>query len=201
MKNNESHTGRPFVKAGAAGKSFDGEKVLEGITFDFGEPGIYIVEGSSGSGKTTLLRIIAGLEHCDEGSVETNGKIGFVFQEPRLFENVSLLDNVKLAAGRKAQEVQNTDPAELLAAVGLSGSVEKLARESSGGMQQRAAICRALYFAPDILLCDEPFSAIDNANTILAAGLLDRFSEKGICIVATHGENLPFAKVKARISL
>ncbi|MCR5056313.1 MAG: ATP-binding cassette domain-containing protein [Clostridia bacterium] len=189
-----------YIKVNGLSKSFDGENVISGLNFTFDDPGIYVIEGESGSGKTTLLRMIAGLTAPDGGSIETRGRIGVVFQEPRLFENVSLLENVKLVADKNSGEPFGT-PEELLTAVGLGDSLGKTAAESSGGMCQRTSICRAIYFAPDILLCDEPFSAIDDANASLSAALLERFSETGILIIATHGGKSPFKTAKAVIVL
>lgn len=186
-----------FVKALNMTKSFDGVTVIDDLSFEFDEPGIYLVQGDSGKGKTTLLRILAGLDKCDSGEVTVNGKTGVVFQEPRLFDNVSLLENVKLVSDGTSAG----DPMALLSAVGLGDDAGKTAAESSGGMCQRAAICRALYYGPDVLLCDEPFSAIDDNNTRLAAALLEQFALTGICIVATHGGDVPFDHVKAILTL
>ena len=199
--NSKTNLDSPFVKVVSLGKSFEGQRVLENLSFEFTDPGIRVIEGKSGSGKTTLLRILAGLETCDEGRAEVRGKTGFVFQEPRLFENLSLLENVKIAANGRYHVPPAYTPEELLNRVGLGDSMAKLARESSGGMRQRTAICRALYFNPDVLLCDEPFSSVDEANGILAAELISEFAENRICLIATHGENLPFGDVKKRIIL
>lgn len=192
-------TDSPYIKANSITKAFGGETVLEDLSFEFNEPGIYIVEGDSGTGKTTLLRIIAGLETCDKGTVEKRGRIGYVFQEPRLFENVTLLENVRLVGEKKNSG--GPGAGELLEAVGLGDAKQKTAAESSGGMRQRASICRAIYYRPDILLCDEPFSAVDETNAKLAADLISRFAETGICIVATHGGETPFERLRSVISL
>ncbi len=189
-----------YIKANALEKTFDGEKVTDGLGFCFDEPGIYIVEGESGSGKTTLIRLLAGLITPDGGSVEACGKIGVVFQEPRLFENVTLLENVRLVADKNTGEPFGA-PEDLLRAVGLGDDLGKTAAESSGGMCQRTSICRALYYAPEILLCDEPFSAIDDANAALAVSLLEKFAETGILVVATHGGKAPFKNIKKVINL
>ena len=127
--------------------------------------------GPSGCGKSTLLRLVAGLVAPTGGTVSIGGTAvteprddtGIVFQAPTLLPWASILDNVlfpldmmgKLdAAGRERAR-------DLLALVGLAGFEGKYPRELSGGMQQRAGICRALVHDPDILLMDEPFGALD----------------------------------------
>ena len=127
--------------------------------------------GPSGCGKSTLLRLVAGLVTPTSGTVSIGGAkvteprddTGIVFQAPTLLPWASILDNVLFpldmmgrldAAGRSRAR-------DLLALVGLAGFEGKYPRELSGGMQQRAGICRALVHDPDILLMDEPFGALD----------------------------------------
>jgi NitT/TauT family transport system ATP-binding protein len=127
--------------------------------------------GASGCGKTTLLRMLAGLEAASRGRVAINGKpisspvagVSFVFQSSVLLPWRTILSNVLLPI-----EVEGCLGSEwvekaraLLAVSGLSGFAEHYPRELSGGMRQRAAICRALVTNPDILLMDEPFGALD----------------------------------------
>ena len=119
------------------------------------------VMGPSGCGKTTLLRVIAGLQNPDSGAVErTARRLSFVFQEPRLLPWLTAAENVRLVLS----DTRQGDKADAwLSRFGLSEAAAKLPTELSGGMQQLVSLARALVCAPDLLLLDEPFKALDAA--------------------------------------
>ena len=142
------------------------------MTFDIGRNEFLAVLGPSGCGKSTLLRLIAGLIFPTDGAVsiydlevtEPRDEIGIVFQRPTLLPWFDVLGNVTFPLRHKYGRVSAEDKArarELLTLVGLSDFAGKRIDELSGGMQQRVAIARALLLDPDILLMDEPFSALD----------------------------------------
>jgi len=145
---------------------------LEAVTFDIGRHEFLAVLGPSGCGKSTLLRLIAGLILPTRGTVTVNDmavagprdEIGIVFQRPTLLPWFDVLGNVTFPLRHKYGRVTAADKtraSNLLALVGLSDFMSKRVDELSGGMQQRVAIARALLLDPDILLMDEPFSALD----------------------------------------
>jgi len=141
-------------------------------TFDVESGELVALVGPSGCGKTTLLKILAGLHSYESGEVRIGSAsqpfdpardIGMVFQQPLLLKWRRILDNVLLPAEILGLPLaQSRERArELLALVGLRGSEEKFPYELSGGMQQRAAIARALIHDPKLILMDEPFGALD----------------------------------------
>ena len=141
-------------------------------TFDVEDGALVALVGPSGCGKTTLLKILAGLHSYESGEVRIGSasqpfdparEIGMVFQQPLLLKWRRILDNVLLPAEILGLPLaQSRERArELLALVGLRGSEDKFPYELSGGMQQRAAIARALIHDPKLILMDEPFGALD----------------------------------------
>jgi sulfonate transport system ATP-binding protein len=174
----------------------NGHLALAGIDLTVGPGEIIGVVGGSGCGKSTLLRLISGLETPTEGTVAINGtpvtgpreEIGFVFQEPRLMPWLSIDDNVAFGIRHLPKAEQASRVAETLARVGLSGSAGHWPRELSGGMAQRAALARALVGRPQILLLDEPFSALDAlTRTDLQEHVLELWAyDRPTMVLVTH---------------
>jgi len=157
----------------AVGLSFGGESIYESLDFSVARGEFVCLLGPSGCGKSTSLRIIGDLLAADRGRVLVGGKppaasrdaIAFVFQSPRLAPWRSALDNVLLGVelrfGRAEAHKRAARAAELLALVGLTDAAAKYPLMLSGGERQRVAIARALAVDPQIILMDEPFSALD----------------------------------------
>jgi sulfonate transport system ATP-binding protein len=152
------------------GKTYpNGVHALGGVSLNV-EPGeIVAVIGGSGCGKSTLLRAISGLDPASEGAVMLDGeritapheKIGIIFQEPRLLPWLKVADNVGFGLRKRPRAERAQRVASALNRVGLADKANVWPRELSGGQAQRVAIARALVPRPEVLLLDEPFSALD----------------------------------------
>jgi NitT/TauT family transport system ATP-binding protein len=153
-------------------QGLDGEvEALADVTLDVAPGEFVAVVGPSGCGKSTLMLIAAGLEPASGGAVRIGGvevtrpwtDLGIVFQDHALLEWRSVLGNIMLQVEmRRLPPQRYRDRAEaLIRQVGLEGFAEKYPFELSGGMRQRAAICRALVHDPPLLFFDEPFGALD----------------------------------------
>jgi NitT/TauT family transport system ATP-binding protein len=165
-----------------------GPPVLENVSLTLKEGEIVALLGRSGCGKSTLLRLIAGLSHPTKGEVTFAGKpvdgpcegVAMVFQSFALFPWLSVLDNVEigLRAQGAAADVTRKRALAAIDVIGLDGFESAYPKELSGGMRQRVGFARALVVQPQILLMDEPFSALDvlTAET-LRTDLLDLWSE------------------------
>ncbi|WP_404427013.1 ABC transporter ATP-binding protein [Ureibacillus chungkukjangi] len=173
---------------------------LKDITFDIQKGEFISLLGPSGCGKTTLLRIMADLIQPTSGSVTVSGgttkearlarKYGIVFQSPVLYDWRKVKKNITLPLEMMglSKEEQEERANTLLDLVGLSKFIEKYPWQLSGGMQQRVAIARALAIEPEILLMDEPFSALDEfSRERLNEELLSIWNKVGNTVVfVTH---------------
>jgi NitT/TauT family transport system ATP-binding protein len=144
---------------------------LEDVSLEVAEGEFLSLLGPSGCGKSTLLKCIAGLDRATSGRIEVRGAVadgpaeglGMVFQRDVLFDWRTILDNVLITAefqGKPRRDYEARAKA-LLERFGLEGFLHRHPFELSGGMRQRAAICRALLCEPSLLLMDEPFGALD----------------------------------------
>lgn len=138
--------------------------------------------GESGSGKTTLLRLICALEKADGGKVEVNGKVSVAFQEPRLFDSFSVLENITCVGASKE------DALLLFERAGLTECADMKPGELSGGMRQRASVVRALAYEADIYLFDEPLKELDAENKKALAALICERTKNKTIIAVLHDE-------------
>ena len=194
---------------------------IDEASLSFAEGEFVALLGPSGCGKTTLLRIIAGLIPKTAGSVRIRGEevtephpdFGFVFQTPNLMPWRNVLDNVlfPMEILGKRDGAARARAFELLEMVGLKGFHDVRPHQLSGGMQQRAALCRALVHQPTLLLMDEPFGALDELTRMEMNDLLldIRTRTKATVVFVTHSiaeavylsdQVLVFSKRPARIA-
>ena len=165
-------------------KSFDGRVVLDHVSLTLESGGTACLMAPSGRGKTTLLRCIAELETPDSGQItDLPERIAYVFQEDRLCDGFSAVDNIRLVTGKALGEGEIRRHLEEL---GLAGSLDQPVRELSGGMRRRVAILRALLCGADVIALDEPFKGLDEANRRAAMDAVRAVSDDKTVLLVTH---------------
>ncbi len=174
----------------------NGVNALERFSAEIRLGEIVAIIGGSGCGKSTLLRALAGLDPATAGTVTLDDirisapheKIGIIFQEPRLLPWLSVADNIGFGLSALPTDVRREKVARVLARVGLTDKANAWPRELSGGQAQRVAIARALVPQPEVLLLDEPFSALDAfTRRDLQDHLLDLWADtRPTLVLVTH---------------
>lgn len=179
---------------------------LDGVDLRVDPGSFTAILGPSGSGKTTLLRVLAGTERADEGEVRVAGitldgpgvhvpperrRVGLVPQEGALFPHLDVAGNVAFGLHRRPRAERSTRVRELLDLVDLAGMEHRRPHELSGGQQQRVALARALAPAPDVILLDEPFSALDaSLRSSVRTEVADLLRSTGTtAVLVTHDQD------------
>lgn len=174
--------------------------VLDNLNVTVPQGEFCAVVGPSGCGKSTLTRLVSGLMKPDRGEVWLHGErvtsprktVGMAFQNPVMLEWRTILENVMLPLEIVAPQMKRAEAearaCHLLEMVGLKGFEAKRPSELSGGMRQRASLCRAIVHRPDVLIMDEPFGALDNfTREDLWQTMRDlRAAEPFTCVLITH---------------
>ena len=186
-------------------KKYNNQEVLRGIDLKIDKNEFVVILGASGSGKSTLLNILSGLEKSDSGEVVYDnesisdysekqltkfrkGKIGFVFQQYYLLNNLTVEQNVKVGANL----ANNKEYVDLIKDLGLEDRLSRYPNELSGGEQQRVSIARALAKKPTVLFLDEPTGALDEETGRKILEYLLKLKDKShfTMIMVTHNENI-----------
>ncbi|GID26459.1 ABC transporter ATP-binding protein [Paractinoplanes brasiliensis] len=191
-----------MIKIDRVSRTFTGRsgtvEALHEVSLQVADGEFVAVVGRSGCGKSTLLRMIAGLLPPTGGVIEVGGAavakprrdVSMMFQRPALLPWRSVLDNVLLPVqffGKRKSDYRERAQ-ELLVMTGLNGFEKRLPHELSGGMQQRVALCRALIAKPQVMLMDEPFSALDPLIREELSGELQRIhmEQRATTVFVTH---------------
>ena len=200
-----NYNGEALIRVENLGKSFGAIHVLSGINVDIHAGDVVFVVGPSGSGKSTFLRCLNLLEEPTEGHVFFEGvditdkhtdidkhrqKMGMVFQQFNLFPHMDIMKNLTIAPMKlqgKSQQEAEAEAMRLLERVGLADRAHAYPSQLSGGQKQRIAIVRALCMKPDVMLFDEPPSALDPemVGEVLEV-MRDLAKEKMTMVVVTH---------------
>jgi heme exporter protein A len=177
-----------MISASGLGRRFGERRVLSHVDFDLERGGFLLVTGPNGSGKTTLLRLLAGLLAPTEGALEIRadrGRLGFLGHEPLLYRELTALENLDLFGRLYRVPERRERTGMLLERYGLWDARGEPVSTFSRGMLQRLALCRTLLHDPELLLLDEPFSALDaDGAEILQAELAEAAGRT--LVVASH---------------
>ena len=191
-------------------KSFDGVEILKGISTQFDKGKTNLIIGQSGSGKTVFLKSLLGLHTPEEGTIAFDGKVystldekekralrtemGMVFQGSALFDSMTVAENVmfplRMFSDQSMSEMQDRVDF-VLKRVNLVDAHHKFPAETSGGMQKRVAIARAIVMNPKYLFCDEPNSGLDPKTAIVIDNLIQEITDEYniTTVINTHDMN------------
>jgi len=160
--------------------SFNDIEIIRDISFDVKKGEFLSIVGRSGCGKTSLLYLILGFLEANSGSIEINGKKGFVFQDHNLFSWMTVKENIKVPLINQEKNPEDIEKisSELLKEVGLVSFEDHYPNQISEGMKQRVGIARALANNPEILIMDEPFSSLDYFTRFNMQDFILRLKEK-----------------------
>lgn len=184
-------------------------KALDNISLTVTEGEFIVIIGTSGSGKSTLLNILGGLEYPTHGYILVNGinitnlseeqrtqfrlhHIGFVFQNYNLIPVINILENIILPAKLMGRTIDEIEVKKLVSKLSISDKLYYMPNALSGGQQQRAAIARALYTKPKLLLADEPTGNLDSKSGMETINLMREMCDeyKQTMIVVTHDKKI-----------
>jgi len=197
-----------IIRCEQINKKYRSKTVLEDISFSVNRGEFLSLLGPSGCGKTTILRMLIGIEKPSSGQILKDGvditntapkdrNIGIVFQNYSLFPNMDVYHNISYALQSRKMEKDEIDRKvkEIIETVGLEEHIYKKPKQLSGGQQQRVAIARTLVLNPDIILFDEPMSALDAEIKVVLRQQLKEIQKKLkiTMIYVTHDQEEAFA--------
>ena len=199
-------SGKAAIEFDRVVKRFDGNAVLDGLSFSVGKGEVFAIVGPSGTGKSVTLKLVVGLLEPDMGEVRAErGRIGYLFQSGALLAWMTVAENVALPlteTTRLPEDEIERRVADALKAVGLEDAADKYPAEISGGMQKRAGLARSIVREADMILYDEPTSGLDPVTSATIHRLIvDLNRTRGITsVIVTH--DLPAAlKIADRVLL
>jgi heme exporter protein A len=178
-----------MIVARKLGKRFGEKRVLRGVDLELPRGGFAVVTGPNGSGKTTLLRLCAGLALPTEGELEVGvrrARVGYLGHEPLVYRELTALENLDLYGRLYRVPERRERIGMLLERYGLWEVRRERVAAYSRGMTQRLALCRVLLHEPELLVLDEPYSALDEHGVALLDAQLAELRSERTFLVSTH---------------
>jgi len=192
------------IRARGLEKRYGEKRVLTSLDLELPRGGFLVVTGPNGSGKTTLLRLCAGLAIPTAGELEISTKraqLGFIGHEPLVYRELTALENLDLFGRLYHVPERRERIGMLLERFGLWGARNERSSSFSRGMLQRLALCRALLHDPELLVLDEPFSALDEQGAELLDRELAELRSERTFLVSTHDPRRLDSLASARLAL
>ena len=197
----------PVVQAEALVRAFSGRRAVNGVSFTLAEGDCLALFGPNGAGKTTLLRLLAGLLSPTSGTCRVAGsslrdgataraRVGLISHASMLYASLTARENVEFTARMYGLANPEEAAAAALEAMRVLDRAESPVRSLSRGLQQRVSIARAIVHAPTLILCDEPYTGLDEVGTAaLTDALAERRASGAAMVLVTHnlGEGLALA--------
>jgi heme exporter protein A len=178
-----------LIRVNGLEKRYGTKRVLRDVTFELTRGSALVVTGPNGAGKTTLLRLLAGLTAPTRGSLDValdRARLGFLGHEPFLYRDLTALENLDLYGRLYRVPERRERIGMLLERFGLWDARGQRVAALSRGMTQRLALCRALLHDPELLILDEPHSALDTDGAALLDDELAARAGRGTLVVTTH---------------
>jgi heme exporter protein A len=192
------------IRARAVEKRYGAKRALRPVDVDLAHGGFLLVTGANGSGKTTLLRLVAGLAAPSGGALEVaadRSRLGFLGHEALLYRELTAVENLDLYGRLYRVPERRERVGMLLERFGLWDVRNDRTGSYSRGMTQRLALCRALLHDPDLLVLDEPFTALDADGAELLDRLLEELAGTRTILLSTHDPRRVEALASARLGL
>jgi heme exporter protein A len=193
-----------MIRGRGVEKRYGRKRVLRGVDIAVPRGGFAVVTGPNGSGKTTLLRLLVGLALPTRGDllVDTDrSRIGYLAHEPLVYRELTAVENLDLFGRLYRVPERRERIGMLLGRFGLWDARNERVSTYSRGMTQRLALCRTLLHDPDLLVLDEPYSALDADGATLLDGELESLVEQRTVVVATHDHERLGSLQTARLAL
>jgi heme exporter protein A len=192
------------IAARALGRRFGAKRVLVDVDLDLPDGGFLLVTGPNGSGKTTLLRVLAGLLLPTAGELRVDApreRVGFLGHEPLVYRELTALENLDLYGRLYRVPERRERIGMLLERFGLWDARAQLVASYSRGMTQRLALCRVLLHEPELVVLDEPYTALDSDGAALLDRELDALRAGRALVVSTHDPGRIERLATARLAL